>query len=134
MSVDCYIGIGSNVGNRRFYITSALMQIRRLRRTQVIKLSRIITSDPIGGPAGQGKFLNAVVHIRTSLSAIALLRGLQKIENGLGRIRLVRNGPRTIDLDILLYGFRVINRKNLCVPHLRLLQRSFVVQPLLEVL
>lgn len=132
--VTCYLGIGSNLGDRRINIKSAVEKIGKLKEAQVIKLSKIIETAPVGGPPGQGKFLNAVLKIRTSLSPLALLKKLKQIEKSLGRKKTVRFGPRTIDLDILFFDERIINTKNLKVPHPRISEREFVLRPLLEIL
>jgi len=132
--VICYLGIGSNLGNRRKNIKLAIQKISALKDTEVIKSSRMIETEPVGGPVGQGKFLNAALKIRTSLSPLILLKKLKSIEKQLGREKTVRNGPRTIDLDILFYGDRIINSKNLTIPHPRVFEREFVIKPLLEII
>ena len=132
--VTCYLGIGSNLGNRRKNIKLAIQKISALKDTEVIKSSRMIETEPVGGPVGQGKFLNAALKIRTSLSPLILLKKLKSIEKQLGREKTVRNGPRTIDLDILFYGDRIINSKNLTIPHPRVFEREFVIKPLLEII
>jgi 2-amino-4-hydroxy-6-hydroxymethyldihydropteridine diphosphokinase len=130
--VIAHIGIGSNLGDRRYHIDSALRKIRMLIRTRVNKISRIIETPPVGGPA-QGPYLNAVLEIETGLSPYQLLQELQKIEADLGRVRLVKDGPRTIDLDILTYGNFCIKEEALCIPHPRILEREFVLRPLSEI-
>lgn len=130
----CFLGIGSNLGNRYKNIKLALEKINRLKDTQILKTSRIIESEPVGGPPGQGKFLNAVLKMRTALLPFALIKKLKNIEKELGRKKTVRFGPRTIDLDILLYGDRVIRNKELEIPHPRMFERDFVIMPLLEIL
>ena len=132
--VTCYLGIGSNLGNRRKNIKLAIQKISALKDTEVIKSSRMIETEPVGGPVGQGKFLNAALKIRTSLSPLILLKKLKSIEKQLGREKTVRNGPRAIDLDILFYGDRIINSKNLTIPHPRVFEREFVIKPLLEII
>ena len=130
----CFLGIGSNLGDRRKNIRLALEKISRLKDTKIIRVSKIAETVPLGGPSGQGKFLNAVLKINTNLTPLKLLKQLQKIENELGRRRTVRWGPRTIDLDILLFGDKVIEGKELKIPHPRLMQRDFVLKPLLNLL
>lgn len=130
----CFIGIGSNLGKRRENIRLALKKIKALEGTLVIKLSKIRETDPVGGPKGQGKFLNAVLKIKTTIPEGQLLRKLKKIEKELGRKKTLRWGPRVIDLDILLYGDKIIKRKNLKIPHPRIFEREFVLKPLLEVI
>ena len=130
----CFLGIGSNLGDRRKNIRLALEKISSLKNIKIIKLSKIIETDPVGGPFGQGKFLNAVLKIKTNLTPLKLLKQLQKVEDEVGRKRTVRWGPRTIDLDILLFADKVIERKELKVPHPRLMERDFVLDPLLNLL
>ena len=130
----CFLGIGSNLGDRHKNIRLALEKISSLKNTKIVKLSKIIETDPVGGPSRQGKFLNAVLKIKTDLTPLKLLKQLQKIENEVGRRRTVRWGPRTIDLDILLFGDKVIERKELKVPHPRLMERDFVLKPLLSLI
>lgn len=132
--VTCYLGIGSNLGDRRKNIKLALKKIKTLPDTRIIKVSKNIETDPVGGPATQGKFLNAALKIQTKISALRLLKYLKQIEEELGRAKAVRYGPRTIDLDILFYGDKIINRKELTVPHPRIFKREFVIKPLLEVI
>jgi 2-amino-4-hydroxy-6-hydroxymethyldihydropteridine diphosphokinase len=128
----CDIGLGSNLGDRKEYIRLAIEKIRELKETRVTKISSLIETEPVGGPP-QEKFFNAAIEIQTNLSAPALLRHLQKIESQLGRVRTVKNGPRTIDLDILFYGDKQINQTNLIVPHPRIKEREFVLAPLREI-
>jgi len=129
-----YIGIGSNLGNRRKNIERAIKSIDRLKDTSVIKTSRIIETEPVG-LISQGKFLNAVLKISTNFPPRTLLGNLQKIERQLGRPNNhARNSPRTIDLDILFYADELINTKDLRVPHPRIGEREFVIKPLLEVI
>jgi 2-amino-4-hydroxy-6-hydroxymethyldihydropteridine diphosphokinase len=133
--VICYLGIGSNLGNRRKNISLALQKINRLKGIEILKISKIIQTFPVGGPRGQRKFLNAALKIKTKFNPATLLKKLQIIEQELGRPkRHPLCGPRTIDLDILFYGDRIIRRKNLEVPHPRIFAREFVIRPLLEVI
>lgn len=134
MGTISYIGIGSNLGNRRKNIERAIKSIDRLKDTSVIKTSRIIETEPVG-LISQGKFLNAVLKISTNFPPRTLLGNLQKIERQLGRPNNhARNSPRTIDLDILFYADELINTKDLRVPHPRIGEREFVIKPLLEVI
>lgn len=132
--VTCYLGLGSNLGDRKKFIRLAVKKIKLLKETKVIKLSKIIETLPQGGPRKQGKFLNAALKIKTSLSPLAILKNLKQIERELGRIKSVRYGPRTIDLDILLYGNRMINHKDLKIPHPKMFERVFVLKPLSEII
>lgn len=133
--VYCYLGIGSNLGDRKKFIRSALSKIKKLKGTKIIKTSRVIETKPLGGPRRQGKFLNAVLKIQTNISPYTLLKGLKTIETKLGRPkRHMRFGARTIDLDILLYGNKIINSKDLKIPHPKIFDRDFVIKPLLEII
>jgi pantoate--beta-alanine ligase len=127
----CYIGVGSNLGNRKENIRRAL-ELLKQSKIKVKKVSTIIETDPVGGPP-QGKFLNAVLEISTNLKPRDLLETLKNIEEKLGRKRSVRFGPRTMDLDILLYDGKSIKQKDLVVPHPRMHQRDFVLRPLKEI-
>ena len=129
-----YLGVGSNLGNRKKNIKLAIEKIKALKGTKIIKASKLFESLPCGGPAGQPNFLNAALKIQTNFSPLDLLKKLKKIENELGRIPTVRFGPRVMDLDILLYGDRFIRNKALTIPHPRMFRRDFVIRPLIEVL
>lgn len=129
----CYIGIGSNLGERQFNLHMAIKELRKLFTTRVTKVSSVIETVPVGGPAGQGMYLNGVVEMETELPPYQLLKELQRIESFLGRVRTVQDAPRIIDLDILLYGDYCINEEALCIPHPRMLERDFVLVPLREI-
>ncbi len=126
-----YLALGSNLGDRQAYIQKALSRLNANKIT-VLKLSSIIETDPVGGPE-QGKYLNAVVQVETNLSPENLHRCTQLIETRLGRIRKVVNGPRVIDIDILLYDNIKLITKDLLIPHPRMFERSFVITPLKEI-
>ncbi|MBP7836002.1 MAG: 2-amino-4-hydroxy-6-hydroxymethyldihydropteridine diphosphokinase [Candidatus Omnitrophica bacterium] len=130
----CYLGLGSNVGNRRRNIKQAVSRISLLENTELLKESSFIQTAAVGGPAGQPKFLNAALKIRTGLAPLKLLKELKSIEKELGRTKGLRNGPRTIDLDILLYGDRAVRSKKLIIPHPRMFVRDFVIKPLSEII
>lgn len=132
--VICYLGIGTNLGDRRRNIKLAVRKIGVLKDTRVMRLSRIFEFPPVGGPAGQNNYFNAVLKIQTNFSPIKLLKKLKVIERELGRNKGVRFGPRVIDLDILLYGDKSIKNRRLVVPHPRMFGRDFVIEPLKEVL
>ena len=100
--------------------------------TRVTKISKMIQTQPEGG-LQQGLYLNCVIEIQTNLSPHLLLRRLQKIEADLGRVHIIKNGPRNIDLDILLFGDVKINEDSLCIPHPRMFNRDFVKKPLEEI-
>jgi len=130
--VICFIGIGSNLGDRQYYIETAINRIRLLMDTRVTKVSRTIETLPERG-LQQGRYLNCVIEIQTTLSPYELLSRLQNIEADLGRVRTTKNESRNIDLDILLYGDAQINEDSLCIPHPRMLKREFVMLPLEEI-
>ncbi len=132
--VTCYLGIGSNLGDRRKNISSAIKKIKALKDTKVIKVSRLIETEAVGGPAGQPKFLNGALKIKTNLPPLTLLKGIKKIEKELGRAKTVRYGPRVIDLDILLYADKIIKTKTLTIPHPKMFIRDFVIRPLSEII
>lgn len=135
LMVTCYLGIGSNLGNRRKNIRLAIKKINALRQTRAIRASKIIETKPVGGLPGQNKFLNAALKIETNLAPSILLKKLKAIEEELGRSGdYVRYGPRAIDLDILFYGDMTIKRKNLKIPHPKVFAREFVLRPLQEIL
>jgi len=127
-----YIGIGSNLGDRPANISQAIKELKSSRDIQIEKLSSVIETTPVGGPA-QANYLNCVIKIKTEISAEALLNILRDIETKLKRVRTVKNGPRTIDLDILLYGEKKVDEPDLKVPHPRMFERDFVMNPLLEI-
>ncbi|KPK98022.1 MAG: hypothetical protein AMJ95_06095 [Omnitrophica WOR_2 bacterium SM23_72] len=129
-----YLGLGSNLGDRRKNIRMAIKKINALEDTKVIKSSRLIETAPLGGPKGQRRFLNAVVKIKTGIRPFKLLKKLKQIEKELGRRQTLRFGPRTIDLDILFYQDKIIHTKTLHVPHPRMFERTFVLKSLSEVI
>jgi 2-amino-4-hydroxy-6-hydroxymethyldihydropteridine diphosphokinase len=126
-----YVGIGSNLGDRLENLRAAVRDMAGTADVRVVRSSSVYETAPVGGPQ-QGDFLNAVVEISTELEPHALLEALQRIENELGRVRAERFGPRTIDLDLLLYGDEEIDDPDLTVPHPRMRERAFVVVPLTE--
>lgn len=128
------IALGSNVGEREAHIRAAVAAIAAFPSTVVVALSSIHETHPVG-PVAQGLFLNAAVCVRTGLSPHDLLAHLQRVEleNGRDRRSGQRWGPRTLDLDMLLYGDRVIDEPGLTVPHPRMHERGFVLAPLAEV-
>lgn len=127
----CYIGIGSNLGDRRAYIDKAIRKLGAANGVEVKRVSSIYETDPVGGIA-QGKFLNGVIEIETDLGPLGLLKELRGIEAKLGRVRGVKNGPRTIDLDILYFGGDRIDSADLVVPHPGINEREFVLKGLRE--
>ncbi|MDD5044911.1 MAG: 2-amino-4-hydroxy-6-hydroxymethyldihydropteridine diphosphokinase [Candidatus Omnitrophica bacterium] len=131
----CDLGLGTNLGNRKRLLDLALGEIRNLKGTKIIKISRVIESKPVGGPAGQGEFLNAALKIKTHLLPLSLLRHLKTIERKLGRPqRYPRYAPRVMDIDILFYADKKLSTKLLKIPHPKVFGRDFVMRPLLEIL
>lgn len=129
----CYLGIGSNLGDRRKNIRKALIYLKKTKGIKVVKISSIYETKPVGGPP-QNKFLNAAIKIKTTLEPLKLLKTLKRIEKELGRKKTLRFGPRIIDLDILLYADKVIDRKDLKIPHPKMFKRKFVLMPLIELI
>lgn len=129
----CYIGIGSNLGDSVANVQSALELLAGHTKLQLTASSRLYSSKP-HGPQNQPDYVNAVAAVTTRLSGIELLHSLFEIEQHHGRERLPgqRWGPRTLDLDLLLYGDQIIDEPDLKVPHPYLCERSFVVYPLAE--
>jgi deoxyguanosine kinase len=126
-----YIGLGSNLGDRKKFIKAALEKIASAPGIEVSRTSRIIETKPVGD-AGQPKYLNCVARIITTLRASVLLRGLLRIETVLGRKRTGKWSPRTIDLDILLFGEQTIDGRELTIPHPQMHLRTFVLRGLCE--
>jgi 2-amino-4-hydroxy-6-hydroxymethyldihydropteridine diphosphokinase len=127
-----YIGLGSNLGEPDRQVRHACAEIASLPGTQLCRCSSLYRTAPIGY-ADQPDFVNAVAEIRTTLAPLALLEALRAIEAGHGRIREFRNGPRTLDLDVLIYGDLRMASDELILPHPRAHQRAFVLLPLLEI-
>ena len=133
MSVTAYIGLGSNLGDRRDYLDRAVQTLHEQPGIQVIRVSSYRETAPVGGPPGQGNYLNAAAELRTDLGPDDLLRLLLEVEEALGRVRSEWHGPRTIDLDLLLYGDLILEQPDLIVPHERMHERLFVLEPLTEI-
>lgn len=129
MTVQVYIGLGSNLENPEQQIVSALKNISEIKTSRLIKNSGLFKSPPMG-PQDQADYLNAAALLETELTAELLLDQLQDIENDHGRVRSRHWGERTLDLDILLYGDEMIHTERLTVPHAGLAQREFVLYPL----
>jgi len=127
-----FIGLGSNLGDSAKQLQLAITAIAKLPKTEFIKASSLYSSAPLG-PADQPRFVNAVAQIATALTPIELLDALQAIEQIQGRVRQgERWGPRTLDLDVLLFGQQLINEPRLRVPHYHMHARPFVLIPLAE--
>jgi 2-amino-4-hydroxy-6-hydroxymethyldihydropteridine diphosphokinase len=126
------IGLGSNLGDRRASLERAIAALTATPGVLVREVSSYHETEPVGGPSGQRKYLNAAGVLETTLEPLDLLRVLQGIETRFGRIRTVRYGERTLDLDLLLFDDRIINSPELIVPHPRYSERHFVLGPLAE--
>lgn len=134
--VTAYIALGANLGDAAAALKQAVAAIRNLPEIRVSKVSSIYKTAPIGSNAERGPvydYLNAVIEVQTGLNAPALLQQLQQIEQAAGRERPYLNAPRTLDLDVLLYGSGRIYSSHLTVPHPRMWQRAFVLVPLAEI-
>ena len=127
------IGLGSNLGDRPANLNGAISALGQVPGITVRQVSSFHETEPVGGPPGQGMFLNAVAVLETDLEPLPLLHVLQEIEARFGRQRTVRWGERTLDLDLLLFDDRIIDTPELCVPHPRMRTRRFVLEPLVEV-
>ena len=125
-----YVGLGANLGDPRVAIAGAIHALQQLPSTRVVRMSSLYRTAPID--AGGDDYVNAVVALDTGLEPLALLDALQGIEAAHGRVRTFRNAPRTIDLDLLLYGDELIDEPGLVVPHPRLHERRFALEPLAE--
>lgn len=128
-----YLGIGSNLGDRLNNINKALRSLSSKNKVKIIKVSSFYETEPQGGPPGQDMYLNGVIALKTELDPEELLKTCLKVEETLGRVRLVKNGARTIDLDILFYDDIVVNGDNLKIPHSRMYEREFVLKGLCEI-
>jgi 2-amino-4-hydroxy-6-hydroxymethyldihydropteridine diphosphokinase len=133
MHTNCLLGLGSNLGNREETLCDAIEAIGALPGVTLSRQSRLYRSDPVGGPAGQGEFLNTAVIVETELKPLALLDEFHRIEQGFGRVESERWAARTLDIDILLVGDRVIETGRLTVPHPRMSFRRFVLEPSSEI-
>lgn len=130
-TVLAWVGLGGNTGDPVATLRAALVELDKLPDTRLLRSSKLYRS-PAWGPVAQADFVNAVALLETSLDASALLHGMLGIERAFGRERQVRWGPRSLDLDLLLFGDRSIDVPGLRVPHPHLHERAFVLVPLLE--
>jgi 2-amino-4-hydroxy-6-hydroxymethyldihydropteridine diphosphokinase len=131
-SAKAFIGLGANLGDREAQVRRALLALAGLPGTRLVAASSLYRSAPVGVGA-QPDFINAVAEIQTALGARALLEALLAAERRFGRRREFPGAPRTLDLDLLLYGDRVIAEPGLVVPHPRMHERAFVLAPLAEI-
>ncbi|TCS36799.1 2-amino-4-hydroxy-6-hydroxymethyldihydropteridine diphosphokinase [Paucimonas lemoignei] len=129
--VTAYIGIGANLGDARKQVEEAIAALNKLPQTRLLAQSSLFRTAPVD--AAGDDYINAVASIKTGLSAQDLLEQLQALEQAAGRERPYRNAPRTLDLDILLYGDQIIATPTLTVPHPRLTQRAFALIPLIQI-
>jgi 2-amino-4-hydroxy-6-hydroxymethyldihydropteridine diphosphokinase len=125
-----FIGLGSNLGDRRSLLRRAVEELRA--HGDVVGVSSLYETEPVGGPGGQGPFLNLVVELSTSDTPRELLERCRALEAAAGRVRTVRWGPRTLDADVLWVEGWQVDEEDLTVPHPRLWERRFVVQPLAD--
>jgi 2-amino-4-hydroxy-6-hydroxymethyldihydropteridine diphosphokinase len=132
VALRAYVGIGANLGDPAGQVRGAIAALGSLPGTVLVAASHLYRTAPIGY-ADQPDFVNAVAAVDTTLTAQDLMRALQHIERGAGRERSFRNAPRTLDLDLLLYGDATIDEPGLTVPHPRMHERAFVLAPLAEI-
>ncbi|MCG8584516.1 MAG: 2-amino-4-hydroxy-6-hydroxymethyldihydropteridine diphosphokinase [Pirellulales bacterium] len=127
------ISLGSNLGDREQILSGACAKLGGCPNIELLDVSRFQETLPVGGPSGQGDFLNAAATLETSLTPIELLSALQEIENRFGRVRKTRWDARSLDLDLLLYTDQKISTPDLIVPHPRMTFRRFVLEPAAEI-
>jgi len=127
------IGLGSNRGDRQAALEGAITALANTPGVVIQKVSSFHETQPVGGPPGQGMFLNAAAALETTLDPFQLLHLLEEIETRFGRVRTVLWGERTLDLDLLLFGDWIIDTPRLRVPHPRFTIRRFVLEPLVEI-
>lgn len=130
-AVQACVGVGGNLGDALATVRQALADLARLPETRLLRASSLYRSAPVD--AGGPDFINAVVLLQTRLAPLALLHALQALEQRAGRERPYRNAPRTLDLDVLSYGDLRLDSAELTLPHPRMRQRAFVLQPLAEI-
>ncbi len=123
-----FLSLGSNLGDRRAILREAISSL-----SGVVAVSPVYETDPVGGPAGQGPFLNLVVEIDTELTARQLLGVCHRLESAANRVRTERWGPRTLDVDIVWMEAGLVDEPDLQVPHVRMLERRFVMAPLADI-
>lgn len=126
-----YLGVGTNIGDRLQNLIDTTIALRLLPLTEIVEISNVYETEPVGYD-NQNDFLNIVVSVSTELTAENLLGAALGIEASMGRVRTIKNGPRIIDVDLLMYGDEEYNKKTLVLPHPRMLERNFVLNPLLD--
>jgi 2-amino-4-hydroxy-6-hydroxymethyldihydropteridine diphosphokinase len=124
------LSLGSNLGDRKLVLRRALSRLSSFLR--VVRVSSIYETSPLDAPAGSPVFFNLVVAALSRDPADVLLRKIHEVEKSLGRVRRIRNAPRTLDIDLILYGVKLVKAPDLVVPHPRFHQRNFVLDPLKE--
>jgi 2-amino-4-hydroxy-6-hydroxymethyldihydropteridine diphosphokinase len=124
---EAFVGLGSNLGDRLAYLRAGLTYL-----PDVVAVSPVYETEPVGGPPGQDRYLNIVAELRSSASPRQLLEAGQRAEAAAGRAREVRWGPRTLDVDVLLVGDLTLDQPDLKVPHPRMWERGFVLVPLAD--
>lgn len=130
--VKVYLGLGSNMGDRAHQLQQAIQIIDRFQHIDVTSVSPIYETEPVGY-TDQPQFLNLCIEIETTLKPQELLKRCLETEQALHRVRKIRWGPRTLDVDILLYGNEIIEEDNLIIPHPRMVERAFVLIPLNDI-
>ena len=127
-----FLGLGSNLGDREANLRRAVELLPSYGVT-VVEESPVYDTAPVDAPPGSGRFLNAVCRVETALPPLTLLKAVKGLESALGRLSGLRNAPRTIDIDILLYGDQVVDTPELRIPHPRFAARAFVLTPLADI-
>ena len=128
--VRAFVGLGSNLGDRHAYLAAAVASLRA--GGDVVAVSPLYETDPVGGPPGQPAYVNVVVELSTRTTPREVLGRCQALEEQAGRVRTVRFGPRTLDADVLLVGDLRVSEPDLEVPHPRMWERRFVLAPLAD--
>jgi 2-amino-4-hydroxy-6-hydroxymethyldihydropteridine diphosphokinase len=128
--VRAFLGLGSNLGDRRALLAAAVATL--VEAGDVVAVSPLYETEPVGGPAGQGPYLNVVVELSTTDGPRRLLERCRRLEAAAARVRTVRHGPRTLDADVLLVGREAVDEPDLTVPHPRMWERRFVLAPLAD--
>lgn len=128
MPREVFLGLGSNLGDPLAQLAAAVESLREI--DPALEVSPVYETAPLGGPEGQPRFFNCVVRLHSDMEPAALLRFTKGLEQRAGRVRTVRNGPRTLDVDILLIGELCLESPDLVVPHPRMQERGFVLAPL----